>query len=364
MIDPNLSINIAGINLKFPTILSSGPLTRDGGSIKKVKSFNGIGAIVIKTVKESDKDTPRPSMVMVKGNLLNYDWQALSVEKWIKKELKLAKETGIPIIANALASDIDTTINIAKSLELAGADMFELPAPRNIALDQLEAWIKELKKELSIPLIIKVKPDFQRIDEYAKVIERSGADAISGIDTLGPGLAIDIYTGKPLLGSKYGYGYLSGSAIKPIALRCISEISRAAKIPVIGGGGIIDWKDAIEMFMVGASAIHIHTAAILRGLKVFQEIVNGIKDFMKAQGYSELKDLIGLSLKYLQEEPKYELHKPMFNFNLCNSCGLCGRICIYEAISIKDRKPILDENKCFGCGLCASACPTRAIKLI
>jgi dihydroorotate dehydrogenase subfamily 1 len=360
----DLSISIAGIKLKFPTILSSGPLTRDGEAIKKAASFGGIGAIVIKTVKESDKDTPRPSMAMVKGNLLNYDWQAFSVEKWVKKELKLAKEAGIPIIANALASDMDTTIAIAKSLELAGADMFELPTPRSITLDQLEVWIKELKREITIPLIIKVKPDFPRIDEYAKVIEKSGADAISGIDTLGPGLTIDIYTGKPLLGSKYGYGYLSGPAIKPIALRCIAEISKAVKVPVIGGGGVMDWKDAIEMFMVGASAIHIHTAAILKGLKVFQEIINGIEEFMKAQGYNRVKDLVGLSLKHLQEEPKYELRKPMFNVELCNGCGICERVCVYEAISMKNRKPLLSGDRCFGCGLCASICPVRAIKLV
>ncbi|MEM2896927.1 MAG: 4Fe-4S binding protein [Candidatus Bathyarchaeia archaeon] len=360
----DLSISIAGIELKFPTILSSGPLTRDGKAIKKAAGFRGIGAITIKTVKETDKDTPRPSMVMIKGNFLNYDWQALSIEKWITKELKLAKEAGIPIIANALASDISTTLSMAKSLELAGADMFELPIPRNITLEQLEVWVKELRREIDIPLIIKIKPDLQEIDKYAKVIEKSGADAISGIDTLGPGLAIDVYTGKPLLGSKFGYGYLSGSAIKPIALRCIAEVSRVVKIPVIGGGGVMDWKDAIEMFMVGASAIHAHTAAILKGLRVFQEIVNGIEEFMKIHGYSKIKDLVGLSLKHLQEEPKYDLHKPTFNLEACNSCGLCERVCVYEAIFMKNRIPVLDGNKCFGCGLCASICPTHAIKLI
>jgi ferredoxin len=166
------------------------------------------------------------------------------------------------------------------------------------------------------------------------------------------------------LGSKYGYGYLSGPAIKPIALRCIAEISKAVKIPVIGGGGVMDWKDAIEMFMVGASAIHIHTAAILKGLKVFQEIINGIEEFMKAQGYNRVKDLVGLSLKHLQEEPKYELRKPMFNVELCNGCGICERVCVYEAISMKNRKPLLSGDRCFGCGLCASICPVRAIKLV
>lgn len=362
MID--LSINIAGIELEFPTILSAGPLTRDGEAIKKAASFKGIGAIVIKTVKETDKDTPRPTMIITKGNLLNYDWQALSVERWVKKELKIAKASGIPIIANALASDFDTTLSIAKSLESAGADMFELPIPRNITFKELETWVKSLKKEISIPLIVKIKPDLPKLDEYAKLIEESGADAISGIDTVGPCLAIDIYTGKPLLGSKYGYGYLSGSAIKPIALRCIAEVSKAVKIPIIGGGGIMDWKDAIEMFMVGAWAIHLHTAAILKGLKVFQEIVNGISEFMKAQGYSRMKDIVGLSLKYLQEEPSYALRKPTFNLKLCNKCGLCGRVCVYEAISMKNSIPILNETKCFGCGLCASICPVHAIKLI
>ncbi len=357
----DLSVNFAGIKFKFPTAVAAGPLTRDGISIKKVAQQYGVGAVVVKTVYKKSEDTPRPCMVAVKGNnLLNHDWSATSAEQ-MAKELKIAKEGEKPLIVSILG-EIDDLLEMAGLLEDAGADMLELPVAVP-PIEELKENVKRIKETVEIPLGVKIGPDVQDIPKYAKSIEQAGADYISGINTLGPGLAIDIFTGKPLLGSKFGYGYLSGPAIKSISVRCVAEMAKSVKIPVLGGGGISDGKDVIEMLMAGASCVHLHTAAILRGLGAFGKIVKETEEILDKMGYKSVEDVRGLALKYINEEPSYTLRPAVVNPELCNSCGVCERVCVYDAIKVEDGVAKVNEKNCFGCGVCKTMCPTQAIKL-
>lgn len=348
-----LSTEIVGVKLKFPTVLSSGPLSRDEKSIKRAMQQRGLGAITTKTILKSAGDTPRPSMAVFKDNLINFDWDHPGVDSIINM-LKTSKDGGFPIIANVIGP-VDETARMCQNLEKAGAAMIES--------FESEEHIKAIKDTISIPLVIKLNPNLPDIAKRARMAEKAGADAISAIGTVGPGLVIDTRTGKPLLGSKYGFGNLTGPAIKPIALRCVAEIAMAVKIPILGGGGITNGKDAMEMFMIGAKCVHLHTAAILGGLGVFEKIINEVKEIMKERGYESLEDVRGMSLKYLDEKPKYELHPAKVNVNLCNGCGICERVCAYDAIRMEERIARVDEKACFGCGLCVSICPTRAIKV-
>ncbi len=348
--------------MPFPTALSSGPLSRDGATIRKAAQQHGVGAVFTKTIMEKYEDTPRPSMATVKGGLLNYDWQAPGISEFSERELRIAKEGGKPVIANALGLTVDASVKLAAALEKAGADMFELPVPA-APLKELTETVKAVREAISIPFIVKLGPDIPDIPKYARAIESVGVDAISGINTFGPCLSIDVYTGKPLLGAKSGYGYLSGSAIKPLAVRCVAEMAMAVRIPVLGGGGISNGEDSIEMFMAGATCVHLHTAALLRGLGVFSKIVNELEEFMKKMGYRSLDDIRGISLKYLRKEATYTLFPAKVEAELCNGCGACERVCAYDAVKVVEGIAQIDEEACFGCGLCKSICPTRAITL-
>lgn len=300
-------------------------------------------------------------MAALRGDtLINHDWSALSAEKFCR-QMKIAKEGRKPVIVSILGN-IEEEIKMAKLLEEAGADMVELPIA-NPPLEQLRENIRRIKEEVTIPLGVKIGPDIQDIPRYAREIEQAGADYISGINTLGPVLAIDAKTGKPLLGSKFGYGYLSGPAIKPVALRCVAEMAKSVKIPIVGGGGIRDGKDAIEFLMVGATCVHLHTAAILKGLGVFSKIVEEISEISKKLGYNSLEEIRGLSLRYLKEEPSLARRIPNVNHDLCNGCGICERACAYTAIKVHESVAKVEEGACFGCGLCATVCPVNAIKL-
>ena len=109
-------------------------------------------------------------------------------------------------------------------------------------------------------------------------------------------MAINIETGIPILANKIGG--LSGSAIKPIAIRCVYEVSQKIGIPIIGCGGIGYWQDAVEFLLAGASAVQIGTAIAFRGLTVFQEVSNGIKSYLTRNGYKNTNEIVGLSHKY------------------------------------------------------------------
>ena len=360
MID--LSVEISGVKLEFPLALSAGPLSRDGASIKRVARQYGVGAIFTKTIAEKYRASPQPSMIIVNGGLINYDWEAPGVDEMVRRELRIAKEGGKPVIASVKGTTIDSTIRMAKALEKAGADMIEIPIS-TISIDELVEEVRMVKEAIDIPLIIKVGPNLPDIQEYARAIESAGADAISGINTIGPCLVIDERTGRPLLGSRFGYGYLSGPAIKPIAIRCIAEIAKAVNIPVFGGGGVSSGKDAIEMFMVGAKCVCLHTAAILKGIGIFSKIIKEIEEFMEEMNYESLEEIRGVALKHLRDEEDYTPRVAVIDTRLCSKCGKCERVCTYGALKLVDGKPTVIENSCHGCGLCMSICPKGAIRL-
>ena len=134
--------------------------------------------------------------------------------------------------------------------------------------------LRAAKEAVDVPVFMKLSPH-PNIQEIAVALEDAGADALVMINSFGPCLSIDLETGLPLMGSKDGFGWLSGAAIKPLALRCVYDAARAVKIPIIGVGGISNGRDAAEMFMAGASAVQVCTEAILRGPTVYGRIARG-----------------------------------------------------------------------------------------
>lgn len=142
-------------------------------------------------------------------------------------------------------------------------------------------------------IIAKLSPNVPSIKEIARAVEDAGADAISAINTAGPGMIIDIKAKKPVLGA--GFGGVSGPAIKPIAVRCVYDIYETVDIPIIGMGGISTWEDAIEMFMAGATLVGIGSALYLKGMRVFQEINEGIANYLKDHKHKSVEEIIGLA---------------------------------------------------------------------
>jgi len=139
---------------------------------------------------------------------------------------------------------------------------------------------------------VKLSPNVTDIAEIAVAAERGGADAITAVNTL-KGIAVDVDFRRPILTNVTGG--LSGPALKPVALRCVWEIHKAVEIPVVGCGGISQWRDAVEYLLCGASAVEIGTAAMKEDLDVYGKVANGIERYLESNGFKEVKEIVGLA---------------------------------------------------------------------
>ena len=213
-----------------------------------------------------------------------------------------------------------------------------------------------------MPVFVKMSPH-PNIQEIALAVEAAGADALVMINSFGPCMGIDVETGLPLMGSQTGYGWLSGRAIKALAVRCIFDAARAVKIPIFGVGGVASGKDAAELLMAGASAVQICTEAILKGPSVYGKIAGELNAFLDSHGYAAVPEIIGLSLRKMQQRSfTTEAVPPVVEAGRCIGCGNCVRSCPYQAIQLREKVAAIDSQACFGCGLCVSRCPVQAIQ--
>lgn len=356
----DLSVNLCGMKLKNPVMPAAGPPVRNADCILECVK-GGAGCIVTKTVSTVPADVPRPCMSDLKGSFMNTElWSENSVEHWVENEYERCREAGVPVIisigytADQIEKLVPMVSEFADALEVSthyvGKDM------KPIA-DSLHAAMKS-----GLPVFMKLSPGIPDMAQYAKILEREGASGIVAINSVGPCLSIDAETCLPIMGSSTGYGWLSGKAIKPIAMRCVYEVASAVKIPVVAAGGISNGIDAIEMMMAGASAIQACTSAILEGPSVYGKIAGEMEEWLDSHEHDSVQEIIGLAARKMQSKAK-EFVRPVVIEEKCKACGICARSCAYQAISI-DAKASIDENLCFRCGLCKSRCPSKAIEFI
>ncbi len=392
MID--LSVKVAGIKMKNPVMPAAGPTSRDGETLLKA-ARGGAGCLVAKTVSVKPAPVPRPNMMVIdKGEIPVYEyftagnkvrkitkstvkigqafsntelWTEKSLNEWCDKEYKIARKSELPLICSVGYTPDDMKIVIPKVVKSAHPDGIEF-STHYVKPGIITDIIKTIKKYYNGPVFAKLSPhDPATLVEQAKEAERAGADGIVAINSLGPTLHFDIDKCKPILGSQFGFGWMSGTPIKPIAVRCVFDIAKNVKIPVLGVGGISSGKDVIEMMMAGASAVQICTAAILEGTKIYGRITKEISDWLSAHKYKSLKDITGLYIKKIGKGQKVIIEGGLAEVDekLCKGCHLCETVCVYEAISFENTDNIhevskTDKNKCYACGLCTTVCPTGA----
>jgi ferredoxin len=157
---------------------------------------------------------------------------------------------------------------------------------------------------------------------------------------------------------------MSGPALKPLALRCVFDLAREVDLPVVGVGGIASAVDAIEFLMVGASAVGVCTAAILRGSEIYGRIARGISDWLDARGYASIDDVRDLAIqRWRSRQGRTDHVPPRLSVSTCTGCGRCETSCPYRAIRVVEGKALLDRDRCYGCGLCVTRCPVMALEM-
>src|ERR1035437_6135589 len=356
-----LSVQICGLNFLNPILPAAGPPSKDGAMLQAAAN-GGAGGLVTKTISVNPAEVPRPCMAEIRGGFLNTElWSELPKEQWIETEYALAKATRLPVIvglgytADQIRELAPLVKPFADALELSthyvGNDIFPI-------IDALRA----AKAAVDVPVFMKLSPH-PNIQQIAIALEEAGADGLVMINSFGPCLSIDLETGLPLMGSKDGFGWLSGAAIKPLALRCVYDAARVVKIPIFGVGGVVNGRDVAEMFMAGGSAVQVCTEAILRGPTVYGKIARELDAFLDKHGYKSVDEIKGLTIRKMAERgaPRAD-HSPDVDMERCSLCGQCEISCPYGAISIDDELHI-DDEKCFVCGLCFSRCKRSALSM-
>ena len=301
----DISTKLGKVKLENPTILASGIMGVTGASVT-FAAKNGAGAVTFKSIGLHERQGHKcPIIIPVEGGFMNAVGLCCQGIEECVDEVKFAvSNANVPVIASIFASTVKEFGKVTSSINEAKPDLIEVnvscPNVQNefgipFGMDpKIAAKVTEIvKANTKIPVFIKLTPNTPQLKAIAKAVEQAGADGITAINTVGPGMVINVETGKPVLMNKAGG--LSGPLIKPIAVRCVYDIYDTVKIPIIGTGGVSYGKDAIEMMMAGAKAVGIGSAVKDRGIDVFSKVRNEIKEYMKEYGYTKLKQIIGVA---------------------------------------------------------------------
>lgn len=294
----DLTTNIGSLVLDNPIMPASGTFSED---LAQIFDIGLLGAHVTKTItREKRSGNPTPRVCEVKGSMLNsIGIPSKGVEDFRSNVIPFYQRFQTPLVVSISAGSADEFARLCEEVSVPGVDAIEvnISCP-NIEEDgkafamrpsSTEAVIDKLRSATELPLWAKLTPNTGETIEVAKAAESAGADALVVSNTL-LAMAIDIRTRKPKLGNLMGG--LSGPAFKPIALRMAYQCAKAVRIPVIGCGGISTAEDAIEYLVAGASAVQVGTATFIKP-NVMVEILDGLRDYLLAQGLQSVRQLIG-----------------------------------------------------------------------
>jgi dihydroorotate dehydrogenase subfamily 1 len=354
----DLSVEVCGLRFRNPILPAAGPPVRDGAAIVACAE-GGAGGLVSKTISTRAAEPPTPNMAEIPHGMVNTElWSELSPDQWLETEYALARTAGLPLIVSLgytgeeIAELAPMVRPFADAVELSTHYIGEDPEP-------MLAAVRAARAALDVPVLVKLSPHGHDMARAARLAADAGADGLVAINSFGPVLAIDIATAMPRLGGPNGYGWISGPALKPLAVRCVRDVARAVDLPVIGVGGVTRGTDVVEMLMAGASAVGVCTAAILRGPSVFGRLARELDEWLTAHGHATAGELTGLALR--QAWPSGLLPPPTIVDERCNGCGVCETACVYGAIHVTDGRAALDGERCARCGLCVTRCRLDAI---
>ncbi len=297
-----LNVNINNLELKNPVMTASGTFGY-GLEFADFVPLNEIGGIIVKgTTLEPRQGNPYPRMHETAQGMLNcVGLQNKGVDYFCEHIYPQIKDIDTNMIVNvsghspesyaACAEKIDALTNIpAIELNISCPNVKDGGMAFGVTCEGAASVVKAVREKYHKTLIVKLSPNVTNIADIAKACEAEGADAVSLINTL-MGMAVDIEKRKPLLSIRTGG--LSGPAVKPVALRMVYDVYHAVNIPVVGLGGIMNAKDAIEFIMCGATAIEIGTANFVDPA-VTKKVKDGINEWLDEHHIDDVKDIIGV----------------------------------------------------------------------
>lgn len=395
--DRDLSVDFCGVRFANPFLLSAAPPTDDLEMVRRAFEAGWAGAVLKTTSVETERvDLVYPMMsaehyegrrIMGLGNIDLISEHHIDVVE--KRVAALKREFPDRVVAaSIMGSKKEEWQTLVKRLEAAGVDIIEcsfscpqgsmgeepgaMLAQSIEATERVAGWVKEAARRC--PVVIKITPQVTNIVKVAEAVKRGGADAICAANTIPSLMGIDVDTLVPYpnVRGKSTYSGMSGPAIKPLTLRTLAEISKHVKIPITATGGPVNWRDAVEMMLVGATTVQFCTAVMHYGYDIIDDLQDGLAFYLDEKGFDRPADLIGRSLGHIVGHHELPRGKKVVSSVIeerCVKCDLCYIACRdggHQAIKLEKsgRLPETDREKCPGCRLCVTVCPAEAIEMV
>lgn len=297
----DLRVNIGKLEMKNPVMTASGTFGY-GLEFQDFVDLEQIGGIIVKgTTLHHREGNPYPRMAETPMGMINaVGLQNKGVHYFVDHIYPQIKDINTNMIVNVSGSQVEDyaeTARIINGLDNIPAIELNISCPNvkqggmafGVSAHGAEEVVSAVRKVYDKTLIVKLSPNVTDITEIAKAAEAAGADSVSLINTL-LGMAINAEKRRPVLSTITGG--MSGAAVKPIALRMVWQVAKAVNIPVVGLGGIMNWRDAVEFLLAGATAIEIGTANFIDPA-ITVKVSQGIDDYLNRHGFSSVKDIIG-----------------------------------------------------------------------
>lgn len=296
------------MHLRNPFVLAAGILGTSAALLERVARA-GAGAVTSKSCGPTPRPGhPNPTVLPWEGGLINAVGLANPGAEAMVDVLRDARERchplGVPVIASVFGDTVQAFGEVTRTIEAAAPDGYEvniscpnvaeeLGQPFAADPEQAARATAAVRAATHRPVIVKLSANVADICAVARAVVDAGADAIAAINSLGPGMLIDIRARAPVLANRVGG--LSGPAIRPVAVRCVYELSRAVPVPIIGMGGVSSGEDAVEMIMAGATAVGVGSAFYDRGMDVMLDMAQELATFMAEQGFERVGVMRGLA---------------------------------------------------------------------
>jgi dihydropyrimidine dehydrogenase (NAD+) subunit PreA len=386
-----LATELCGLRFENPFILAASPCTDDDETVARAFEMGWAGAVLKTTSMPGTRvDLAYPMIssldhgdqrLVAMGNIDLISVHPVErVERGIRR-LKRRFPDKI-VIGSMMGASRAEWQTLAGRLVAAGADMIEcsfscpqgsmgedagqMVAQSVETTERVARWVKEAAPET--PVAIKITPQVTDIVAVARALARAGVDAITASNSIPALMGVDIesFTPYPSLAGKSTYSGLTGPAIKPITLRTIAEIARHVPLPILGTGGASDWRDAVELMLVGAGVVQYCTAPMHYGFRIIDDLKSGLALYLERKRLASPQTLVGKTLPRITDHDDLPRHtvRSRVREEACIGCGLCYVACRdggHQAIHWdgERRSPQVDEETCVGCGLCLTVRPVK-----
>ena len=298
---PDLSVVIGGITLKNPVMTASGTF----GYAREFETYvdlNRLGGIVVKGLSLlPSAGNPPPRIVETPCGMLNaIGLENVGIEAFVEEKLPFLRKLDTPVFVNIYGKTVEEYAEMAERIDalpdVAGIEV-NISCPNvkaggvvfGVDPDAAAMVVRAVRRNTAKPVIVKLSPNVSDIAEIALRVEGEGADALSLINTL-TGMVIDVDTRRPKLANVTGG--LSGPAIRPVAVRMVWQVCTRVRVPVIGIGGIVCARDALEFLIAGATAVQVGTANFINP-RATLDIIDGIEQHLAEKGMERVGDLVG-----------------------------------------------------------------------